>query len=97
MIIILKKDSKSILEQKEIFNKLVNERKDKIELTEKINLDDLTYYCKDNSAPQKFDNFDNGVTLFDKIKNGKIMLKDKKKKKKKRFSSDLNEIRKRKS
>ena len=81
MIIILKKDSKSILEQKEIFNKLVNERKDKIiELTEKINLDDLTYYCKDNSAPQKFDNFDNGVTLFDKIKNGKIMLKDKKKK-----------------
>ena len=87
-----------ILKQKEIFNKLVDERKYKIiELSEKINLDDLAYYYKDNSAPQKFDNFDNGVISFDKIKNVKIMLKDKKKNNQNRFSSDLNEIRKKKS
>ena len=46
--------------------------------------DDLTYYYNGNSASQKFDSFDNVFTLFDKIKNCKIMLENAKKKKKKK-------------
>ena len=75
-----------------MFNKRVDERKDEIiELTEKINFDDLTNYYKGNWAPQKFDNFDNAFILFDKIKNGKIILQDTKANQN-RFRSDINEI-----
>ena len=70
-----KKDRPSVLKQIETFNKLVDERKDKIiELTKKISFDYLTYYCKGNSASQKFDNFHNTFISFDKIVNGKIVL-----------------------
>ena len=40
-----------------------------------------------------FDNFDNAFILFNKIKNGEIMLKDAKTNQN-RFRSDLNEIKK---
>ena len=40
------------------------------ELTDEINQNDLTYYCKDNTARKRFDDFNigfnNGIELFGK-------------------------------
>ena len=64
-----KNNSDLFLKQKEIFNKIVNERKDEtIELTEINNFDDLMYYYKNHNASQKFNNFDNTFILFEEIK-----------------------------
>ena len=51
------------------------------------------YYYKSHNAPKKFNNFDNAFILFDKIKNGKIMLEDSKTNQN-RFRLDLAEIKK---
>ena len=61
-----KNDHKSIY--KEVFDKLVKERFDKIiELNNEINQNDLVYYLKDN-ARRRFDDFNNGIKLFWKNK-----------------------------
>ena len=61
-----KNDHKSIY--KEVFDKLVKERFDKIiELNNEINQNDLVYYLKDN-VRRRFDDFNNGIKLFWKNK-----------------------------
>ena len=64
-----KNNSDLFLKQKQIFNKLVNKRKDEIiEWPEKNNFDDLTYYCKNHNASQEFNNFDNAFIIHEEIK-----------------------------
>ena len=53
-----------ILKQKEIFNKLADERlKEITELDKKVNLDDLVYRYKGRSPDEKFDKYDNALNL----------------------------------
>ena len=62
---------------KEIFDKLIEERFDEIkELTDEINDNDLIYYFKNNTAPKDFNDFENGIELFRKIKSGEMKLED---------------------
>ena len=66
-------DTPLISKQKEIFNELVDERRKKItDLDEKVNSDDLIYRYKGNSPDINFNEFDNALTLIDKIRDGKI-------------------------
>ena len=68
-----------ISNEKEIFNKLVDERLDEItRLDGKVNPDNLIYRYKGKTTDRKFDKFDNAFNLFDKIRNGKIKLADEK-------------------
>ena len=83
-----------ITKQKEIFNKLVDERLDEItELDEKFNADNLIYKYKGHTADLKFNKFDNSHSLIDKIKKGEISLADTKNNQIK-FKSELGEIKK---
>ena len=83
-----------ISKQKEIFNKLVDERLDEItELDEKFNADNLIYKYKGHTADLKFNKFDNSHSLIDKIKKGEISLADTKNNQIK-FKSELGEIKK---
>ena len=69
-------DTPLISKQKEIFNELVDERREKItDLDEKVNSDYLIYRYKDNTADTKFDNFDNALNIIKKIQTGEIELK----------------------
>ena len=80
--------------KKEIFNKLVDERREKIiDLDKKVNSDDLIYRYRGNTADVKFDEFENAVNIIDKIQNGKISLEDVKNNQEK-FKSYLGEIKK---
>ena len=66
-----------ISKQKEIFNKLVDERLEKItDLDKKVNSDDLIYRYKGNTPDLNFDEFDNALALIDKMRDGKISLTD---------------------
>ena len=83
-----------ISKQKEIFNKLVDERLEEIvDLDKKVNSDNLIYRYKDNTADAKFDKLDNALHVISKIKNGEISLADVKNNEAK-FKSDLGEIKK---
>lgn len=62
-----------------------------IELTDEINLDDLIYYFRKESSRERFDEFENGINLFEKIKSGDEKLEEAKKYKKV-FKSTLKEI-----
>ena len=63
--------------QKEIFNKLVDERLKKItDLDKKVNRDDLIYRYKGKFADTKFDEFDNALGIINKIRDGKEDLAD---------------------
>ena len=87
MIIVIK-----ISKQKEIFNKLVNERLEEIaKLGKKINPDELIYRYKGSTADEKFNEFDNAFSLLDKLRDGKIDLADAKNDQAK-FRSNLSEI-----
>ena len=62
-----------ILKQKEIFNKLAEERIEKItELKKRANPDKLIYEHKGPNADAKFNEFDNALSLINKIREGKI-------------------------
>ena len=62
------KDSPRISKQKEIFNKLVDERIEKItDLDEKVNSDNLIYKYKGYTADIKFNNYDNAIDIIKKI------------------------------
>ena len=77
------KDTPFISKQKEIFNKLVDERIEKItDLDEKVNRDDLICRYKGKVADRKFDEFDNALDIINKIRDGKKDLADVKKIKK---------------
>ena len=81
-----------ISKQKEIFNKLVDERLDEItKLAKEVNHDDLIYRNKDKTPNGNFNTYDNALNLLDKIKNTKIKLADVKKDQIK-FKLNLNEI-----
>ena len=68
-------DSPLVSKQKEIFNKLVDERLDEItKLDEKVNHDDLIYRYKGKTPDEKFDKYDNALNLIDEIKNGETKL-----------------------
>ena len=67
------KDTSFISKQKEIFNQLVDERREKVtDLDKKVNSDDLIYRCKGNTADVKFNEFDNALDTIDKIRCGKV-------------------------
>ena len=88
-------DSPLISKQKEIFNKLADERLNKItELDKKANHDDLVYKYKGKSPDEKFDKY-NALDLINKIQNGKIKLSNVKNNQI-IFKSHLSEIKKRK-
>ena len=87
-------DTPFISKQKEIFNKLVDERLEKItDLDKKVNSDDLIYRYKGNTADAKFDKFDNALNIINKIQNAEISLADVKNNQEK-FKSYLGEIKK---
>ena len=66
-----------IWKQKEIFNKLVDERlKEIIKLDQNVNPDHLIYKHKGSTADAKFDEFDNALNLLDKIREDEISLAD---------------------
>ena len=89
-------DTPFISKQKEIFNKFVDERREKIiDLDKKVNSDDLIYRYRGNTVDVKFDEFDNALNIINKIQNGKISLEDGKNNQEK-FKSDLGQIKKRK-
>ena len=66
----------------EIFEKLLKkERFDEIiELTNEMNQNDLTYffYFEGNTATERFNDFNNGIELFKKIKSGQMKLEEEK-------------------
>ena len=87
-------DTLFISKQKEIFNELVDERREKItDLDKKVNSDDLIYRYKGNTADLKFDKFDNALNIINKIQNGEISLADVKNNQEK-FKSYLGKIKK---
>ena len=59
----------------------------------KVNSDDLIYRYRGNAANVKFDEFDNGLNIINKIQNGKVSLEDVKNNQDK-FKSHLQEIKK---
>ena len=66
------KDTPFISKQKEIFNKLVDERIEKItDSDKKVNSDNLIYRYKCNTAGTKFNEFYNAVDIINKIRDGK--------------------------
>ena len=70
-------DTPLISKQKEIFNKLVDERLEKIaDLDEKVNSDNLICRYKGNTADAKFDKFDSALSFLNKIRGSKISLTD---------------------
>ena len=74
------KDTPFISRQKEIFDKLIDERLEKItDLDERVNRNDLIYRYKGKVADRKFDEFDNALDIINKIRDGKKDLADVKK------------------
>ena len=81
-----------ISKQKEMFNKLEDERFEEItELNNEVSPDNLIYRYTGFSFDAKFNEFDNALNLLDKISEGKISLVDAKDDQK-RFKSSLGEI-----
>ena len=78
------KDAAFISKQKEIFNKLIDERHEKItDLDKRVNRDDLIYIYKGKVADTKFDKFHNALDFINTIRDGKKDLAEVKKIKKK--------------
>ena len=70
-------DNPFISKQKGIVNELVDERCEKVtDLDKKVNSDDLIYRYTGNIADINFDEFNNGLDIIDKIRDGKIDLAD---------------------
>ena len=85
-------DTPLISKQKQIFNELADERREKIiDSDKKVNSNDLIYRYKGNTADVDFNEFDNALDIIDKIRNGKIDLADVKNNQEK-FKSYLGEI-----
>ena len=64
--------------QKELFNELMDERREKITDLDKkkVNSDNLIYRYKGNTSDVNFDKFDNAINIINKIQNGEIELAD---------------------
>ena len=77
-----------------MFSKLIDERLEEItKLHKKVNPDDSIYRCKGSTADEKFNEFDNALSLLDKIRDSKIILTDAKNDQAE-FKSNLSEIKK---
>ena len=88
------KDTPFISKQKEIFNKLVDERIEKITDLDKIaNRNDLIYRYKGKVANTKFNEFDNALDIINEIRDSKKDLADVEKNQEK-FKYYLGEIKK---
>ena len=62
---------------KETFDEIVKEILDEIkELIDEISLNDLTYYFKSNTARKRFNDLNNSIELFKKIKSDEIKLEE---------------------
>ena len=80
--------------QKEIFNKLVDERLEKInDLDKRVNSDDLIRRYTGNIGDEKLDKFDNALDIVNKIQDCKTDLADVKNNQQK-FESFLGKIKK---
>ena len=87
-------DSSLVSKQREMFNKLVDERLEEItKLDKKVNPDDLIYRYKDSTANGKFNEFDHAFNILDKIRGRKIILADVKEHQAE-FKSNLREVKK---
>ena len=65
-------DTPFISRQKEIFNKVIDERLEKItDLDKRVNRDDLIYRYKGKVSDKKFNEFDNALDIINKIREGK--------------------------
>ena len=85
-------DTPFISKHQKIFNKLVDEKREKItDLGTKGNSDGLIYRYKGNTADAKFDNFDNALNIINKIENSEMSLADVKNNQEK-FKTYLGEI-----
>ena len=84
-----------ISKQKEIFDKLIDERLEEITDLDKKKADgkDLIYRFKGNTSDEKFDKFDNAFNIINRVKNVEISLADVKNNQEK-FRSYLGKIRK---
>ena len=70
-------DTPFISKQKEIFNKLADQRNKRITgLDEKVNRDNLIDRYKGNTPDLSFKEFDNALDIIDKIRKGEITLSD---------------------
>ena len=76
------KDTPLISRQKEIFNKLIDERLNRnderkiTDLDERVNRNDLIYRYKSKVADRKFDEFDNALDIINKTRKDKKDLAD---------------------
>ena len=72
------KDNPLISVQKEIYNKLADERLEEITKLdkEKVNPDDLIYRYKGSTDDEKNNEFNNAFSVLDKTRDGKISLTD---------------------
>ena len=87
-------DTPFISKQKEIFNKLVDERLEKMTNLDRIvNSKNLIYRYKGNTNDVKFVEFDNAINIIKKIRDGKKDLADLKNNQQK-FKLNLSEIKK---
>ena len=81
-----------ISKQKEIFNKLEDEKLDEAtKLDKKVNPDYLIHEYTGPTADAKLNEFDNAINLLDKTKEGEISLPDAKNDQAE-FKSSLSEI-----
>ena len=70
-------DTPFISKQKEIFNKLVDERPEKItDLDKKVNRNDLIYIYKGRLTDTKFDEFDSALGIINKVRDYKKKLSE---------------------
>ena len=78
---------------KEIFEELLKKERfdETIELTNEMNQNDLTYFFYFEGNTQWFNDFNNGIELFEKIKSGQMKLEEEKNTSNV-FESNLNEI-----
>ena len=66
-----------VLKENEIFNKLTEESFEKINnLDKKVDTIKLVFKYKGNTADADFSEFDNALSLINKIRNGEISLND---------------------
>ena len=86
------KNSPLVSKPKKIFDKFVDEMLEGIiKLDKKVNPDDIIYRYKGSTADEKFNEFDDALSLLDKRRVGKISLTDAKNNQTK-YELNLNEI-----
>ena len=66
-----------VLKEKEIYNKLADESREKINnLNKKVDTNNLVFKYKDKIPDADFSKFDNVLVLIDKLRNGEVSLNE---------------------